>query len=77
MNTPVPFPKVALQNISHMKKYLVSVTQEVCDDFEVEAENEALAEEKALANFPWSAGDWCEGHRGTRRASVVEELLDE
>lgn len=57
-----------------MKKYLVSVTQEVCDDFEVEAETAALAEEKALANFPWSSGDWCEGHRGSRKASVVEEL---
>jgi hypothetical protein len=74
MNTPAPFPKVAQQNISRMKKYLVSVSQEVCDDFEVEAETTVLAEEKALADFPWSSGDWCEGHMGSRKASVVEQL---
>ena len=57
-----------------MKKYLVSVTQEVCDDFEVEAETAALAKEKAMANFPWSSGDWCEGHLNTRKAVVIEEV---
>ncbi len=57
-----------------MKKYLVSVSKEVCDDFEVEAETAQLAEVKALADFPWSSGDWCEGHMGSRKAVVVEEL---
>lgn len=59
-----------------MKTYLVSVTQEVCADFEIEAETPAAAEKKALS-ATWTqmySDDWCEVHPGSRKAVVVEEM---
>jgi hypothetical protein len=62
-----------------MKKYLVSVTQEVCADYEMEAETPESAVEKMLALKPrvLCSDDWCEGHLDTQRAHVVEELPGE
>jgi hypothetical protein len=59
-----------------MKTYLVSVSQEVCADFEIEAATPKLAEKKALSleQGIMYSDDWCEGHRDTRTAHVVQEL---
>jgi hypothetical protein len=62
-----------------MKKYLVSVTKEVCVDFEVEAKTPKLAEWKVLrtkflSDFPMQSDEWCDGHEGSRKVSVVEEV---
>jgi len=61
-----------------MKKYLVSVSKEVCTDFEVEADTEQAAKAKALtgflSDFSMYSDDWCEGHEGSLKVQVVEEL---
>ncbi len=78
MNTPARFSKVEYQKI-HMKKYLVTVSKEVCADFEVEANTPKSAELKVLrteflSDLEMQSDEWCNGHRGTRKASVVEQL---
>jgi hypothetical protein len=59
-----------------MKTYLVSVSQEVCADFEIEAATPQSAVKKALSleRGIMYSDDWCEGHRDTRTAHVLEEL---
>jgi hypothetical protein len=63
-----------------MKRYLVSVSKEVCTDFVVEAETAQEANAKALtgflSDFSQYSDDWCEGHEGTLKVGVVEELDD-
>lgn len=58
-------------------KWIVSITQEACVDFEVEAETEAEAKEKALSGDTINmmlADDWCEGHQDTRRVTATMSL---
>ena len=58
-------------------KWIVTITQEACVDFEVEADTEAEAKEKAMSGDAINmmlADDWCEGHKGTRRIDAVVSL---
>lgn len=60
-----------------MKKYLVSVKKEVCADFELEAETPEEAERKAIepdGRESMYSDEWCDGHTGSFKAEVVEEL---
>ena len=54
-----------------MKKYMVSVSQVVCADVEVEAENEEQAR-KELMSSGIDHELYCEGHRDTRIINSVE-----
>ena len=58
--------------------YLVSVSKEVCTDFEIEAESPQEAKAKTLtgflSDFSMYSDDWCEGHDGSLKVTVMEEL---
>jgi hypothetical protein len=60
-----------------MPKFLVSVTQEMCADFIVEAETREAAEEKAVFDKDLQTeSEWCDGHDDTRFVQVLEQLPD-
>ena len=58
-----------------MKRYMVSLSQVVCADVEVEAENEQEAREKIMSSGI-DPEDYCEGHRDTRVVNTIEQIED-
>jgi hypothetical protein len=58
-----------------MKKYIASVSQVVCADVRIEAENEQEARDKILSTGI-DPEEYCEGHRATRRIDGIEEIIE-
>jgi hypothetical protein len=54
-----------------MKTYMVSVSQVVCADLEIEAETEEEARNKVMSSGI-DQEEYCEGHRDTRIVNSVE-----
>jgi hypothetical protein len=59
-----------------MKRYMVSVSQIVCADVKVEAENEEEAREKVLSS-DIDREEYCDGHRGSRQIDAIEEITED
>jgi hypothetical protein len=62
-----------------MNTYIVSITKEICSEFEIVAKSPKEAEFIALRKPSSSqcrmlSDDWCEGHLNTRKAVVIEEV---
>jgi hypothetical protein len=58
-----------------MKRYIVSISQVVCADVEVEAGDEWGAREKVMSSGI-DPEEYCEGHRDTRVVNKVELVED-
>jgi hypothetical protein len=56
-----------------MKKYMVSISQAVCADVEVEAQNEEEARNQIMSTGI-DQERYCEGHRHTRVIDSMEEI---
>jgi len=59
-----------------MKRFIVSISQVVCADVEVEAESEEHAREQVMASGI-DQEEYCEGHRDTRVIDGIEELKED
>lgn len=58
-----------------MKKYIVSISQVVCADVKIEAENEQEARDKIMSSGI-DQEEYCEGHRATRQIDAIEEITE-
>jgi hypothetical protein len=58
-----------------MKRYMVSISQVVCADVEIEAENEQDAREQIMSSGI-DPEEYCEGHRTTRTIDAIEEITE-